>query len=59
MSGEQRAIREGGALLIARLCEKNHEILQIQWNGEAHYGLVESFAGRDSIVRLLLNPRRS
>jgi 2-keto-4-pentenoate hydratase/2-oxohepta-3-ene-1,7-dioic acid hydratase in catechol pathway len=29
---------------------------RFQWNGEAHYGLVESVAGRDSIVRLLLTP---
>jgi 2-keto-4-pentenoate hydratase/2-oxohepta-3-ene-1,7-dioic acid hydratase in catechol pathway len=27
---------------------------RFHWNGEAHYGLVESVAGRDSIVRLLL-----
>ena len=29
---------------------------RFHWNGEAHYGLVESLAGRDSIVRLLLTP---
>jgi len=29
---------------------------RFQWNGEAHYGLVESVAGHDSIVRLLLTP---
>jgi len=29
---------------------------QFRWNGESHYGLVESVAGRDSIVRLLLTP---
>ena len=29
---------------------------RFHWNGEAHYGLVESVAGRDSIVRLLLTP---
>jgi 2-keto-4-pentenoate hydratase/2-oxohepta-3-ene-1,7-dioic acid hydratase in catechol pathway len=27
---------------------------QFEWNGEAHYGLVESVAGRESIVRILL-----
>ena len=29
---------------------------RFHWNGEAHYGLVESVAGRESIVRLLLTP---
>ena len=29
---------------------------RFHWNGEAHYGLVETVAGRDSIVRLLLTP---
>lgn len=29
---------------------------RFHWNGEAHYGLVESMGGRDSIVRLLLTP---
>src|SRR5215472_6785826 len=29
---------------------------RFHWKGEAHYGLVESVAGRDSIVRLLLTP---
>src|SRR6266481_4314104 len=29
---------------------------RFHWNGETHYGLVESVAGRDSIVRLLLTP---
>lgn len=29
---------------------------RFHWNGQAHYGLVESIAGRDSIVRLLLTP---
>ena len=29
---------------------------RFHWNGEAHYGLVESVGGRDSIVRLLLTP---
>ena len=29
---------------------------RFHWNGEAHYGLVEAVAGRDSIVRLLLTP---
>jgi len=29
---------------------------RFHWNGEAHYGLVESVAGRDSIVRILLTP---
>ena len=29
---------------------------RFHWNGEAHYGLVESEGGRDSIVRLLLTP---
>jgi 2-keto-4-pentenoate hydratase/2-oxohepta-3-ene-1,7-dioic acid hydratase in catechol pathway len=29
---------------------------RFQWNGEAYYGLVESVAGHDSIVRLLLTP---
>lgn len=29
---------------------------RFQFNGEAHYGLVESVAGRDCIVRLLLTP---
>ena len=29
---------------------------RFQLNGEAHYGLVESVAGRDAIVRLLLTP---
>jgi len=29
---------------------------RFHWNGEAHYGLVEPLAGRDSIVRLLLTP---
>lgn len=29
---------------------------RFHWNGEAQYGLVESVAGRDSIVRLLLTP---
>ena len=29
---------------------------RFHWNGEAHYGLVESVAGHDSIVRLLLTP---
>lgn len=29
---------------------------RFHWNGEAHYGLVESVAGRDSIVRLLVTP---
>ncbi len=27
---------------------------RFQWNGEAHYGLVETVAGHDAIVRLLL-----
>jgi 2-keto-4-pentenoate hydratase/2-oxohepta-3-ene-1,7-dioic acid hydratase in catechol pathway len=27
---------------------------RFQWNGEAHYGLVESVAGRDAILRVLL-----
>ena len=27
---------------------------RFQYNGEAHYGLVESVAGRDAIVRILL-----
>jgi 2-keto-4-pentenoate hydratase/2-oxohepta-3-ene-1,7-dioic acid hydratase in catechol pathway len=29
---------------------------RFQLNGEAHYGLVESVAGRDAIVRILLTP---
>src|SRR6478672_7532277 len=29
---------------------------RFHWNGEAHYGLVESVAGRDSIVRILVTP---
>jgi 2-keto-4-pentenoate hydratase/2-oxohepta-3-ene-1,7-dioic acid hydratase in catechol pathway len=29
---------------------------RFQFNGQAHYGLVESVAGRDSIVRILLTP---
>ena len=29
---------------------------RFHWTGEAHYGLVETVAGRDSIVRLLLTP---
>jgi 2-keto-4-pentenoate hydratase/2-oxohepta-3-ene-1,7-dioic acid hydratase in catechol pathway len=29
---------------------------RFQFNGEAHYGLVESVAGRDSIVRILVTP---
>lgn len=29
---------------------------RFQLNGEAHYGLVESIAGRDAIVRILLTP---
>ena len=29
---------------------------RFQFNGQAHYGLVESVAGRESIVRLLLTP---
>src|ERR1700756_4504041 len=29
---------------------------RFHWNGEAHYGLVESVAGREAIVRLLLTP---
>jgi 2-keto-4-pentenoate hydratase/2-oxohepta-3-ene-1,7-dioic acid hydratase in catechol pathway len=29
---------------------------RFHWNAEVHYGLVESVAGRDSIVRLLLTP---
>ena len=29
---------------------------RFQLNGEAHYGLVESVAGRDSILRILLTP---
>ncbi len=29
---------------------------RFQWNGQAHYGLVESIAGRDAIVRILLTP---
>jgi 2-keto-4-pentenoate hydratase/2-oxohepta-3-ene-1,7-dioic acid hydratase in catechol pathway len=27
---------------------------RFEWNGEAHYGMVESVAGRDSILRILL-----
>src|SRR5271156_314316 len=27
---------------------------RFQWNGEAHYGLVEPVAGRDAILRVLL-----
>jgi len=29
---------------------------RFQFNGQAHYGLVESVAGRDAIVRILLTP---
>jgi 2-keto-4-pentenoate hydratase/2-oxohepta-3-ene-1,7-dioic acid hydratase in catechol pathway len=29
---------------------------RFHWNAEAHYGLVESVAGRESIIRLLLTP---
>ena len=29
---------------------------RFHWNGEAHYGLVESVAGRDEITRLLVTP---
>ena len=29
---------------------------RFQWNGDAHYGLVESVAGRDEITRLLVTP---
>jgi len=29
---------------------------RFQWNGQAQYGLVESVAGRDAIVRILLTP---
>ena len=29
---------------------------RIQLNGEAHYGLIESTAGRESIFRILLTP---
>src|SRR5215469_4807768 len=29
---------------------------RFQWNGQPQYGLVESIAGRDAIVRLLLTP---
>jgi len=29
---------------------------RFQWNGESHYGLVESVAGRDVILRILLTP---
>jgi 2-keto-4-pentenoate hydratase/2-oxohepta-3-ene-1,7-dioic acid hydratase in catechol pathway len=29
---------------------------RFQWNGQAEYGLVESVAGRDAIVRILLTP---
>jgi 2-keto-4-pentenoate hydratase/2-oxohepta-3-ene-1,7-dioic acid hydratase in catechol pathway len=29
---------------------------RFHWNGQAEYGLVESVAGRDSIVRILVNP---
>ncbi len=29
---------------------------RFQWNGEAQYGLVESVAGRDAIVRILVTP---
>ena len=29
---------------------------RFQWNGQAQYGLVESVAGRDTIVRILLTP---
>ncbi|HTS08458.1 MAG TPA: fumarylacetoacetate hydrolase family protein, partial [Candidatus Eisenbacteria bacterium] len=29
---------------------------RFQLNGEVHYGLVESMAGRDAIVRILLTP---
>ena len=29
---------------------------RFQWNGEAHYGLVESVAGRDEVTRILVTP---
>src|ERR1700756_3961112 len=39
------------------ICRKEiMKYCRFQWNGEAHYGLVESVAGHDSIVRLLLTP---
>jgi 2-keto-4-pentenoate hydratase/2-oxohepta-3-ene-1,7-dioic acid hydratase in catechol pathway len=34
----------------------NMKYCRFHWNGEAHYGLVETVAGHDSIVRLLLTP---
>src|SRR5215468_5560076 len=42
----------------ARLCLDSSlmKYCRFHWNGDIHYGLVESVAGRDEITRLLVTP---